>query len=446
MTARVAVLGAGIAGLTAATELQRNGVDVTVFEASPTVAGMAVSHHDDDGFSYDTGAHFITNRLAAAVGVGAQCRVVHRYGEAVWLRRQVYSYPNGLLGVPKYVASAARSRVLPAGDGTLGPAGSAAEWFRRTYGVALADEIALPLVEAWSGAPAAELSAEVGNKIPGSIAETVGLKIAARLTQRAVAIGYGSDQPQSSAVFHVYPQHGVSTLCERLATDLGDAIKVSSPVQRVYTDGTRVTGVRAADEDLEVDGVFSTAPVNVLPRLVDGVGDTLDVFSRFRFRPMIFVNLKMRGRGLVPDVTFWTPEPQYDFFRITEAPLSMPWLAPDGCTMLTCDIGAEVDDEHWSMDDDALGERCLEQLSDILPDARSRFLGSRVVRTKIAYPVFLLEYDDARRSLEHSTGVDGLVSIGRNGEFAHILMEDVYWRTRRKVHAWLHESARTVRR
>jgi protoporphyrinogen oxidase len=435
-------LGAGIAGLTAATELRRNGVDVTVFEASPQVAGMAASHHDEDGFSYDTGAHFITNRLAAAIGVGAQCRVVHRYGEAVWLRRRSYTYPNGLLTVPRYVASAALARARR--DGDFGPPGSAAAWFRREYGRALADDIALPLIEAWSGAPAERLSAAVGDKIPSSISETVWLKIATKLTDRAVAIGYGSDQPQSSAVFHVYPERGVATLCERLAAELGDAIKVSSPVQRVYTDGTRVTGVRAADEDHEVDAVFSTAPVNVLPRLVDGASDALDRFADFRFRPMIFVNLKMRGRGLVPDVTFWTPEPQYDFFRITEAPLSMPWLAPDGYTMLTCDIGAEVDDAHWSMSDEVLTELCLEQFSDILPDARQRFVGSRVVRTKIAYPVFLLDYDAARRDLERSTGVEGLVSIGRNGEFAHILMEDVYWRTRRRVHEWLRaaESSR----
>ena len=32
-----------------------------------------------------------------------------------------------------------------------------------------------------------------------------------------------------------------------------------------------------------------------------------------------------------------------------------------------------------------------------------------------------------------STGVDRLLSIGRNGEFAHILMEDVYWRTVRRA-------------
>ena len=58
--------------------------------------------------------------------------------------------------------------------------------------------------------------------------------------------------------------------------------------------------------------------------------------------------------------------------------------------------------------------------------------------------MFLLDYDAARRDLERSTGVEGLVSIGRNGEFAHILMEDVYWRTRRRVHEWLRaaESSR----
>ncbi|MEJ7700844.1 MAG: hypothetical protein WKF71_14520 [Pyrinomonadaceae bacterium] len=36
------------------------------------------------------------------------------------------------------------------------------------------------------------------------------------------------------------------------------------------------------------------------------------------------------------------------------------------------------------------------------------------------------------RNFEQSTGIENLLSIGRNGEFAHIFMEDVYWRTRKK--------------
>ena len=79
----MAVLGAGIAGLVAAHRLQRHGVPVMVYEGQDKVAGMATSHVGADGFSYDIGGHFITNRLAAALGAGAQCRLVARYDEAV---------------------------------------------------------------------------------------------------------------------------------------------------------------------------------------------------------------------------------------------------------------------------------------------------------------------------------------------------------------------------
>jgi protoporphyrinogen oxidase len=112
----------------------------------------------------------------------------------------------------------------------------------------------------------------------------------------------------------------------------------------------------------------------------------------------------------------------------------MPWLAPEGKTLITADIGAEIGDEWWEMDDDEIGDRCVAALAEIIPTARRDYLGCRVVRQKLAYPVFHVGYEADRRSLvEDGTGVDRLLSIGRNGEFAHILMEDVYWRTMRKV-------------
>jgi protoporphyrinogen oxidase len=106
----------------------------------------------------------------------------------------------------------------------------------------------------------------------------------------------------------------------------------------------------------------------------------------------------------------------------------MPWLVPEGHTMITADIGCAVGDEMWRASDEELGERCLAHL-DWIPDARARYEGCRVMRTPIAYPIFLREYEEDRQRFSVSTGVSGLVSIGRNGEFAHLLMEDVYWRT-----------------
>ena len=106
----VAIVGAGIAGLVAARELRRRGIPVVVFEASAQVAGMARTVRDKDGFSYDVGAHFITNRLAKEIGVADACRTVRSYGETVVLGGSTYSYPFGLMRSPRFLKDAIASR------------------------------------------------------------------------------------------------------------------------------------------------------------------------------------------------------------------------------------------------------------------------------------------------------------------------------------------------
>jgi protoporphyrinogen oxidase len=309
---------------------------------------------------------------------------------------------------------------------------SAAEWFRNSYGEALANEVAIPLIEAWSGAPAAALAASVGDKIPSSVARTVWLKLLGRVSHRAIAIGYCRELPESPRVWHVYPEGGVALLCQQLARDLDGLMELESPVASIVVDQDRVVAVRVNGKEVEVSGVISTAPVHVLPKLIEGTS-ALSHLTRFRYRPMVFVNLKLQGRHLLSDTVLWTPEPRFPFFRLTEAPISMPWLAPSDKTMITVDIGAEVGDTHWKMNDDVLGDYCLTHIEPIMPDIRRRYLGCRVLRTPIAYPVFLNSYEQDRIRLQQSTGVAGLYSVGRNGEFDHILMEDVYCRTEAKM-------------
>jgi protoporphyrinogen oxidase len=229
---------------------------------------------------------------------------------------------------------------------------------------------------------------------------------------------------------------GVELLCRRLADGLGDAVRLESRVDRILVDRGRAVAVRVNGTIREAAAVVSTAPLPVLATLVEG-SDALRGAAQFRFRPMIFVNLRLRGRGLLPAVVLWTPEKDLAFFRLTETPLSMPWLAPEGKTIITCDIGCEKDGALWRMSDEELGRLCVDQLGRIVPGARDRYLGCRVLRTPIAYPVFLRDYEEERQRLRRSTGVAGLYSIGRNGEFAHLLMEDVYWRTLETMRAYL---------
>ncbi|MCB1024803.1 MAG: FAD-dependent oxidoreductase [Acidobacteria bacterium] len=426
----IVILGGGLAGLTAANYLKSKKIPVILYEAGNKIAGLAQSFHDPDGFTYDFGAHFVTNRLAKKIGVANKCRTVKHYAETVWLDGKSYSHPFGLMRIPRMTASGIASKIKSLGQ--TQKAETAAEWFRMQYGSALANEVAIPLTEAWSGAKAEDLSTAVGDGISSGIGQTLWLKLASRLTRRAVCCGYSRELPEKASVYHVYPEGGIGTLCSKLAEGLEDIIKLESAVESILVENNKVKGVRVKGETIEASTVISTAPVHILGKIIEG-SDTASHLTNFRYRPMIFVNLRLEGRGLLPDVVTWTPENEFPFFRLTETTLSMPWLAPEGKTLVTVDIGCEIGDEFWKMDDEILGELCVKNLQSIIPDIKNRYLGCRVLRTPFAYPIFLRGYETERLAFTDGTGIGNLHSIGRNGEFMHIFMEDVHHRTLTKL-------------
>lgn len=424
----IVVIGGGYAGLLTARQLAAAQIPFRLYEASKNVAGLASTFKDVEGYSYDFGTHLITNRLAQTLGIEARCRDVEYFGESVVFRGKVYSYPFGLVAVPKFSLSALKQRLsgLPAAA-----AMDAAAWAEATLGPELAREVAIPLMEKLTGVPATELSPAISNKLP-NVLQTVILRIAGRLSRKAVAIGYCQDLPEKASVWHAYPKGGIAMICEHLLNGVDGNVKLESPVQKIHVENDAVVGVDVNGQTQPAAAVVSTAPVNVLPRLISGT-DRLEYLKEFRYSNMIFVNLFLNGRSLMPNVAVWFPEKQYDFFRVQEPPISLPWTAPEGQTYFTADIGCHVGDRLWNADDDALAANCLDQLQSLVPDIKSRYRGARVLRTKIAYPVYLRAYEEERKRFSRESGIKGLYSVGRNGEFAHILMEDVYLRTTQRV-------------
>lgn len=117
---RIAVIGAGISGLTCAWELQKAGHDVTVFEASKRVGGrMGTRKHD--GFYFDTGTNFFikeysyTKALCEELGIGPQWQPMtkgkhglFRNGEIHWLSLE----PKNFLSAFSFLSPIARLRFI----------------------------------------------------------------------------------------------------------------------------------------------------------------------------------------------------------------------------------------------------------------------------------------------------------------------------------------------
>lgn len=425
----IAILGAGLAGLTAAVHLKRHNVPFVLFEGTNAIAGLCRSHRDNEGFTYDCGVHFITNRLAAAVGIARACKPMAKYGETVYLRGKHYAYPFGLMRSPRFASSALVSKATSV---VSKPAISAREHYRQQYGFRLAEEVAVPLTEAWSGCEADQIAAAVGQKFATSLPRMMVLRVSAALTKRVVGIGYASTIAESPSAWHVYPENGIAAVCEKLSEEVTDHVRLQSKVEAIHVEQDAVKGITCNGRYHEVAGVISTAPVHILGKMIEG-SDKLVALQSFRYRAMVFVNLKLDGPSGLRDVVNWIPERDYPFFRLSDIGMGLPWLVPSGKSQVTCDIGCQVGDEYWNATEETLTQRCMESLEKLCPGATKQFLGSTLVRVPLAYPIYELAYEHTRQQFSKSTGIHGLLSVGRNGEFAHILMEDVYWRTRWKV-------------
>ncbi|MBI5135105.1 FAD-dependent oxidoreductase [Candidatus Uhrbacteria bacterium] len=120
MQKRIAVVGAGISGLTCAWELQKAGHDVTVFEAADRVGGR-MGTRLKDGFHFDTGTNFFigqytqTKKLGEELGVGDRWQPMvkgrhglFRHGKIHWLSLE----PKNFLSAYSFLSPVARIRFV----------------------------------------------------------------------------------------------------------------------------------------------------------------------------------------------------------------------------------------------------------------------------------------------------------------------------------------------
>jgi monoamine oxidase len=225
---RVAVVGAGFAGLAAADELHRAGAEVTVLEARDRVGGRVWSV-PFAGATVERGAEFILPGYRTLLGL------VERLGLRLVRKGTLYGDrdPRGGTAVTRAEVAAAAARIAsepPAGDATT--LVDALDSYGFAAGVA---DALRARIEVSCAYPGDDLAASV-------------------LAEGAAAFG----------TFDSYTvEGGNDRVAQELAATLGDRVHVGSPVRRVAWNEDSVRVATDADETT-ADAAVIAVPVTVI--------------------------------------------------------------------------------------------------------------------------------------------------------------------------------------
>jgi oxygen-dependent protoporphyrinogen oxidase len=433
---RVAVVGGGIAGLSAAWDL-RGSAEVTVLDPGPLGGCLRTEHFE--GRPVDCGPDaFITRApegLALCAEVGVDDLVQPVAGRSlVWWRGKARALPDGLvLGAPRKLGPLARSGLLsPLGlvraaadlvlPSSVPPTGdlSVRSLVASRFGAEVADRLVDPLVGGIHAGRSASLSAEA----------TVPQLVSAARSSRSLLLGLRSLTPAGvgqGAVFSA-PRRGMAALASALVESLRQAGVRFEPAAAlsVERDGSRW---RVEPDAERFDAVVLALPSSAAAGLL---GEAAPAYlQRIRRASVVIATLGYRQLDVPEAVNgvLFPPDPSLLITACSFGSSKWPHWAEPGRTVLRLSAGRDGDRRAFELGDEQLVERLASDAARAVPGADQPDAW-RVSRWPDSFPQYEVghlravagaEEEMARRlpgvalcgSSYHGAGVPACIASGR---------------------------------
>jgi protoporphyrinogen/coproporphyrinogen III oxidase len=368
---RVAVVGAGLTGLTAAYALQKAGLDVQVLEREAEVGGRTRTLRRD-GFVFDVGAITMLptyDRVRAHAAELDLTAHLHRVQPVIGIPRQGRIHR---LDIARPLQAMLRTELLPLRSKLrmiklLRPLMRA--WNRVDY-------VSLSALAEWDRESVAdyvcrELGEDVHEYIAGPIIRGNTLN-----STHAAPFGELLWMLRQYAQPYIYAfDQGINLLAETLATRVPVALQ--TPVQSVVQENGAVT-VCSNREGLDVVERFDACVVAVPPGGLQQLVPDLDPRQRGfldALKPLPSINVHLGiGGPLQRSETFILPpeSEQPDLTTIVLDHLKAPGRVPDGKSMVSLFCRDTWSHAHLQVGDDAIVESVLRMAEPFIGDLRGR--------------------------------------------------------------------------
>ena len=273
--APVIVLGAGPAGLTAAYELSKAGVESIVVERDDIVGGIARTV-EYKGYRFDIGGHRFFTKVKPVEDLWHEL-----LGEEMLRRPRLsrifykgvfFSYPlkpmNALMGLGLWetvrcVASYAKARIAP-----THPEDNFSAWVSNRFGKRLFEIFFKTYTEKVWGIPCDQIQAEwAAQRIKG-----LSLLTAVKNALFGERAGKKGEVIKTLIDEFEYPRLGPGQMWERARDrieEAGSQVVVNAPVERVEWDPAGIRAVTAGGERYEGDAFLSSIAIRELVEAMD---------------------------------------------------------------------------------------------------------------------------------------------------------------------------------
>jgi protoporphyrinogen oxidase len=418
---KVVILGAGLAGLSAAYHLAMAKRDYVVFEKGEAIGGLCRSRKVD-GFTFDFDGHLLhfrhryTLSLIEALMKGNLAR--HRRSSWIYSHGTYTRYPfqANLFGLPPKVNRDCLMGLINArfanGFNTknLEDNRSFEDWILHTFGEGIARHFMIPYnTKFWTVSPSQLTCEWIDGFIPLPTLEDT---IEGALCESRKDFGY-------NATFWYPLRGGIEEVALNFASQLknvhtdSEAVKVDIANKRVYFRNGRVE---------PYDFLISTLPLPELVNLLEEPPDILvRAIERLRWTSIFNLNLGLDRQIFRDKHWIYFPEKDFVFYRVGFFSSFSSSLAPEGKSSLYAEVSYSprkpIDRENIIRDiiDDLIKAKILSNYEEIVTQCFNDF--------KYGYILYDRNYSDSRRKVLDFLTQHHILSIGRYGRWKYMSME-----------------------
>lgn len=427
---RIIILGAGLAGLSAAWHLQKKGRECVVFEKEPEVGGLCRSKNIN-GFIFDYDAHLlhfksrsIFNLVKALLGNNL---IEHQRSAWVYSSGQYSPYPfqANIYNLPLSVIKECLAGITEASlDSHVKNRQNTnfLEWINKNFGKGIAKHFMVPYNTKFWTIPPQNLTCEwLNGFVPAPSKNQI---IEGIFEKNKRQFGY-------NARFWYPKKGGINQLPLALASEIKNVYN-SCLVTEIDLYKKKIK--LSSGEREKFDYLVSTAPLPEMSRIIKPLPSHLKLlFSKLSWNSVFNLNLGIERSDKLKRHWVYFAEKEFCFFRVGFSHNFSASLVPAGKSSIYVEVSYS---KHKPLDKKNIIGRIKKGLNNAgILNSSDKVCARDINDIKYGYPIYDNNYKIARGGIIDYFNRKNVIACGRYGSWRYMSMTDVMLDGERAAHS-----------